>query len=170
MDKICAGSKAKVCAKYAKNMRNPKNGSGWPTHITSPRHFCDKIWWYFWSGRSADHFKYPQGTFLFFSKILVFWGVPKMFIWTEKMQNMRKICANMRNPEKTEICAKYAQICGNMSSTYIPPLNKLTIDVFWNYLTILVLSFFWYPFWSLLGLKITIFYGSYLPEQPGCKL
>ena len=44
-------------------------------------------------------------------------------------QNMRKyaqICAKL---EKSEICAKYAEICGNMRSAYFPPLLIGLLDI-----------------------------------------
>ncbi len=55
----------KICATL-------KMGSGWVPHISSSMQFRYKICWYFWSERSADHFKYPQGTFLIFSR--KFWS------------------------------------------------------------------------------------------------
>lgn len=134
---IWAGREAKICAKYAqicaKICATLKMGSGWLPYISSPRHFYYKIWWYFWSERSADHFKSPQGTFLiFFPKKIGILKVQK--IWRSKnihpkpiilvglprkiekyVQNMRKyaqICAILKNRNMRKICAnmwKYAQ-------------------------------------------------------------
>ncbi len=105
-------------------------GSGGPPHISSPRHFYYKIWWYFWSKKKCTrhHFNFFEkigllrvqrkfgGPNIFIRSLLFWWVFP------EKLQSMCKICANMRNPEeKNRKYAKYAQICGNMRSTYSPP-------------------------------------------------
>ncbi len=95
-------------------------------HNSSFLHFWNKKWWYFWSGRSADHLKYPQGTFLFFRKILVFWG-SKIF-WRSKNIHPKPIIL-MGLPQKLQ---NMRNICANMCSTYFPlPIVLLYHDSIW---------------------------------------
>ncbi len=106
---ICPGSKTKICAKYAQTCTKicskrvqPWNGVVFATpYVSAPRRFCHKIWWYFWTENSADHFKY-----IYYSprKHSVFWrasflGCPKILI--------RSLLFWWSSPK----IAKYAQIC-----------------------------------------------------------
>jgi hypothetical protein len=113
--------------KYAQNMgkicATLKMGSYQVLHILSSLHFCFKTWWYFWSGRSADHFQYPQDAFLifFFEKIWSF-GVPNF--WRSKNIHPKPIFFDGSSPEKLQNMRK---ICGNMRSTYPPCITTRNV-------------------------------------------
>ncbi len=51
---ICAGSKTKICAKYAQNMRNPKNGVGLGTPYLITHELLLQNMMMFCSGRNAE--------------------------------------------------------------------------------------------------------------------
>ena len=59
----------------------------------------------------------------FWRRKQIFWGqkVPKNPKYALNMRKYAEICAISEN---FKICAKYAEICGNMQSTYSPPLLK----------------------------------------------
>ncbi len=120
---ICVGSEVKICAKYAQNMRNPKNGVGSATpYLITQALLLQNMVIFFIR-------KNPQGTF-FFQKTLVFWGIQKfgglkIFIWTyyfrRYAQNMRKyfqICAIVKKRKYAKNMRKYAEIC----AAHITPL------------------------------------------------
>jgi hypothetical protein len=92
---ICAGSEAKICAKYAQNMRNLKNGAPDLMILT----LLLQNMMIFWSGKSADPFKY---LFNFFEKFWSFGG-SKIF-WRSKNIHPKPIIL-MALPQKI---AKYA--------------------------------------------------------------
>ncbi len=120
-------------------------GSGWLPHISSPVHFDYKIWWYFWSERSADPFKYPQGKFLIFFRKIWSFVRSKNFHPNEAHHfdgSSLKNCKKKYAQKYAQLCAilkKKYKICTNMRkcAQHISPC--MVFGPFMSFLTILPL-------------------------------